>query len=62
MVAARVQALGRGLRAAVALALHQVAVRGVLGHLLGGDVQCGFEHRTLDEVAASAPVALGHRH
>ena len=57
--ATRVQALRRDVRAAVAVALEQVAVRGLLDHQLGGGVERALDHRHLEEAAAPGRLALG---
>ena len=56
-----VEVLRRRARAAVAGAGEQRAVRGVLDHLLGGDVQRGVDHRRLDERTLAGAVAVAER-
>ena len=58
---APVEALGRGPRAAVALAVHRSAIGGVLDDLLGGGVQRPFDHGSLDEATGARVVAFGER-
>ena len=58
-----VQVLRRRGRSAVAVALQQRTVGGVLDDLLGGDVERGVDHRRLDEhsLPCAAPMFQGHQ-
>ena len=56
-----VEVLWRPARAAVAFAHQEGAVRGVLDHLLGGDVECGVHHGDFDKAALAALPAVLQR-
>ena len=59
VVATAVEPLRRDVRAAVAVALEQVAVGGRLQHQLGGGVERAFDHRHLEQAPAPGGLALG---
>src|SRR5688572_19094739 len=59
---ARIQALRRGPRAAIAFALHCCAIRAELDDLLGRGVQRTFYHRGFDMTAHAGAIALHETH